>query len=171
MIKKNTIQKEEPEKVDVMGKLLEKIEALEKKSVEDDKKLKLLYEVADKGRVFNYEAKENSKVSKKAMKVKLSVFNGGIITSWRVMKDQLIKHPTTGMTVGEEQEYEIIVLDPDNNLSKVTINGYPRFSDARYNERIEANIVGKSEGFDGKVTYDVELPDGRSIKLEDRFLN
>src|SRR5882724_4590766 len=53
-------------------------------------KLKMLTEVADKGRVFNY---ENAQPQKKAMMVKLSLFNGGLIVGWRTLKDELIKHP------------------------------------------------------------------------------
>ena len=131
-------------------------------------KLKMLYDVADKGRVFNY---ENSKSEKKPLKIRLSVFAGGIIVGWRTLKDELVKHPTTGMTVGENQEYELLVLDLEGNHQKITVSSYPAFSNARYNERVEAEIISKSEGYDGNITYDVVLADGRIIKIDSRFVN
>mgnify|MGYP001586199763 CR=1 FL=1 len=48
-----------------------------------------------------------------------------------------------------------LILDKENNTSKITINGYPQFSNARYNERIEVELTGKKEDFDGKITWDV----------------
>ena len=88
----------------VMENLLAKVEQLEKKDIENQAKLKMLTEVADKGRVFSYES--NIKADKKPFKIKLSVFQNGIIVGWRTVKDELVKHPTTGLTVGEHQEYE-----------------------------------------------------------------
>lgn len=131
-------------------------------------KLKMLYEVADKGRVFNY---ENSTKEKKPFRVKLSKFADGIIVGWRTVKDELVKHPTTGLTVGENQEYELIILDNEGKQKKVTVASYLAFSNARYDTRIDAEIVSKSEGYDGEITFDVKLDDGRVIKLNAKFVN
>ena len=162
-----------PEKVEekeptVIDKLLTKVEELERKDIENQKQLKMLYDVADKGRVFNY---ENQRTEKKPFKIKLSVFAGGIIVGWRTLKDELVKHPTTGLTVGENQEYELIILDSEDKQKKVNVGSYPAFSNARYNERIEAEIVSKSEDYDGKINYTVMLPDGRKISLGAQFIN
>lgn len=151
-----------------MEKLLAKVEELERKDAENEQKLKLLYEVADKGRVFNY---ESNKAEKKPFKIKLSKFQNGIITSWRTVKDELIKHPSTGLVVGESQEYELLILDNEDKIQKISVHGYPAFSNARYNERIEAEVVSKSEEYNGDITYDVKLDDGRVIKLNARFVN
>ena len=80
-------------------------------------------------------------------------------------------HPTTGRTVGENQEYEVLVLDKEGKTNKYTVNGYPQFSEARYAERIEAEVSGKKEDFDGKMTFTLSLPDGRTIDLDSRFVN
>ena len=134
-------------------------------------KLKMLTEVADKGRVYNYENQQQKGKDKKALKVKLSLFAGGIITGWRTIKDVLIKHPTTGLTAGEQQEYEIMVLQPDNSINKVIVNGYPQFSDARYTERIEVDVISKAEDYNGNVTLTVQLPDGRELPIGVLFIN
>ena len=151
-----------------MEKLLAKVEELERKDAENEKKLKMLYDVADKGRVFNY---ENSSVEKKPFKVKLSEFRNGIIVGWRTIKDELVRHPTTGLLIGEAQEYELLLLGTDGETTKTSVNGYPAFSSARYDNRVEAEVQGKKEDYRGNISYDVKLNDGRVISLDARFLN
>jgi len=148
--------------------LQEKIELLEKRDIERQEKVKMLEDVADKGRVFNY---QNRKSTKKPMKVALSVYEESIIIGWRTAKDILIKNPTTGLTVGEEQEIEILLLDKEDKVRKEMVQGYPRFSEIRYMERIEAEVVGKKEDWEGKFSFDLLLPDGRQIELAEQFLN
>jgi hypothetical protein len=131
-------------------------------------RLKLLYEVADKGRVFNY---ENQKAEKKPIKVKLSIYNNKIIIGWRTLRDELVKHPTTGKTVGEKQEYEIMLLDKEGNQITMIVDGYDSFSNARYGERIEAEVISRKEDWQGNTTFNISLPDGRKIELDSRFVN
>lgn len=128
----------------------------------------LIRSTADAGRLMNY---DSSKGEKKPFRVKLSVWNGGLIVGWRTVKDELVKHPTTGRTVGESQQYEILVMDKEGKTTKALVDGYPAFSAARYDERVEAEVVGKKEEWDGKVTLDLSLPDGRTIPLDSRFVN
>lgn len=133
-------------------------------------KLKMLEEVADKGRVLNYETK-NASAGKKPMRAQLSLIGDGILVGWRTMKDELIKHPTSGLVIGETQEFELLVLKPDDTIEKVSLSGYPTFSNARYNQRIEVEIIGKEEDFDGNLKFSVKLPDGRVTKLAAAFIN
>ena|SRR3990167_1355753 len=151
-----------------ISKLLERIEQLEKRDTKSQEKLKMLESVADKGRVFNYESKKSAK---KPMKVKLAVHNGNILIGWRTIKDQLIKHPTTGLTVGEEQQYEILMLNKEGQIVKEMVNSYSAFSDIRYTERAECEVMGKTEDWEGKMTFSVMLPDGRKIDLAQQFVN
>lgn len=131
-------------------------------------KLKMLYEVADKGRVFNYESRV---ADKKPRKIKLSVFGDGIIVGWRTLRDELVKHPTTGLVVGENQEYELQILKNNGDKTTIRVNGYPAFSNARYSQRIEAEIVSQRTDYDGSISFDVALPDGRIIQLGSQFVN
>ena len=152
-----------------MKDLLEKVEALELSEVKNQETIKMLTEVADRGRMLNYQSKKDP--AKKPMKVHLSVYDDRILIGWRTLKDRLITNPTTGLTVGEEQEYEIILLDKESSIHKEIIQGYPRFSDIRYSERVEGDVVGKREDLEGKIDYDVLLPDGREISIDSRFIN
>ena len=147
--------------------LVKKIEELERRDKENQDRLALLYSVADKGKVLNYESK---KEGKKPMKVYLSNFSGGIIVGWRTIKDKLIKNPTTGLTVGEEQQYELLVED-SGEIKKVLVNSYAAFSEARYGDRVECEVVGKKEDFDGKISFDVSLPNGKIITIDSKFVN
>lgn len=167
---KDVVVVSEPKDESVMQTLLAKVEELERKDKENQAQLKMLVEVADKGRVYNYEASK-SKGEKKPFKVKLSVFGGGIIVGWRTSKDELIKHPTTGMIVGEQQEYELLILDAESNIQKVMVSGYPTFSNARYNDRVECEVISKSDDFNGNTTFEVQTPDGRIIKIASAFVN
>lgn len=148
--------------------LMAKIEALEKRDAENQEKMKMLYEVADKGRVFTY---ESQRAEKKPIRIKLSVYNGKIIIGWRTLRDELIKHPTTGLTVGEVQEYELWMLNSDGSEERTRISGYPAFTEARYTQRIECEVIGKREDYQGNIDFDVRLPDGRKIALNARFVN
>jgi len=159
---------EPTEEISDVQALREELETLKKEHTEDQEKLKMLVEVADRGRVLNY---ESQRVGKKPMKVNLSVFQGGFITGWRTLKDVLVKNPTTGLTVGEEQQYEVLVLDKEGNTQTITVNSYPAFTDARYAERVEVEVVGKREDWSGSVTFDLLLPDGRTLPLDSRFVN
>jgi len=153
---------------DALGNLLAKVEELERKDKENQAKLKMLYEVADKNRVVNYESKATEK---KSFKIKMSLFSDGIIVGWRTVRDELVKHPTTGTIVGENQEYELLILDNEGKIKKVNVIGYPAFSNARYNERVECEVVGRKESFEGKVAFDIRIPDGRVIEVPCQFVN
>lgn len=130
---------------------------------------KMLIATADAGRLMNFESSKSG--SKKPMRVHISHYADGIITGWRTIKDELIKHPMTGQAVGEEQQYELLILMPDDSTKKTVINGYPAFSEARYGKRDEVEVVAKSEDWNGEVTFDIALADGRTIKLGARFIN
>ena len=132
--------------------------------------LAMLQDVADKGRVFNYESRKAA-LGKKSKRIKLSVFDGKFVIGWATLKDNLIKSPSTGLVVSEEQQYEVVLLGPDDSISKVKIDSYSRFTDIRYTERVEVDVVSQSEDYDGKITFNVKLPDGREIKLGSQFLN
>ena len=160
-------KKEETPKIDVAA-LVEKIESLEKGRAEDQKKLEMLEAVSDKGRMFNY---RNQRATKKPMKINLATYENKILVGWKTIKDILVKNPTTGLTVGEEQEFELLFLDKDDKVTKEIVRGYPRFSDIRYSDRIDAEIIGKTEDAEGKVTFDIMLPDGREIKMAETFVN
>lgn len=163
-----TEEKPKDETTELLKTMAAEIQSLKAKDEENQKTLKMLYEVADKGRVYNY---ENSQPKKQSSKVKLSVFNGQIMIGWRSVKDEKIFHPQTGKQIGENQEYELLLIDKEGNKSTVTLHGYETFSNARYTERIEAEVVSKKEDWQGNYTFDIKLPDGRVISLDSRFVN
>src|SRR3989304_9498521 len=155
------------EKRDTIITLRKEIEQLKKTDEENKEKIKMLYDVADKGRVFNY---ENKTLNKKPIIIKLALYKDGVIIGWKTIKDELIKHPTTGLTIGEIQEYEVLTLNKNNQIEKFIINGYPAFSNVRYDNRIECEIIGRKEDDKGNIIFDVKY-DGKVIQLDSRFVN
>jgi hypothetical protein len=167
LIEANQPDKESPKEI-TENILLKKIADLEKKDKEKDEQLKMLYAVADKGRLQNY---TNARQSKKPFKVQLSVFDGKIIIGWNLKRDELIKDSRTGSTIGEKQIIEVKLLDKDGSESFVSFDGYITFSNARYDQRIEAEVINRKEDFQGNLVFDVLLPDGRTISLSSQFVN
>lgn len=133
------------------------------------KTIEMLKSVADKGRVYNYESQQ--KTDKKAKRVKLSVYDGGYIIAWEVQRDELVKHPVTGATVGENQAIQVKILMPNGDINKKDFSSYVSFSNARYDSRVECEVIGSAEDYNGKITWTVALPDGRHITLSPNFVN
>lgn len=165
--KENIIQRETGEET-VEQKLLRKVGELERRDAENQKKLKMLYDVADKGRVFNY---ENQNAEKKASRVKLSRYKNKFIVGWRTVRDEILFNPMTGKPSGEAQEYEILLYEPGSATTTDRISGYVNFTNARYDDRIECLVKSKSTSFDGSTTFVVLLPDGSELPLDSKFIN
>lgn len=131
--------------------------------------LKMLTSVADKGRVYNYESQNNTE--KKLKKVKLSKYNGGFVIAWEVQKDELVKHPITGATIGENQQIQVKILMPNGDIIAKDFSSYASFSNARYDERAECTVIGSSEDYNGKILWTLALPDGRNLTIDPRYVN
>ncbi len=131
--------------------------------------LRMLTSVADKGRVYNYESAQ--KTDKKVKRVKLSKHDGGLIIAWETQKDELVKHPITGATVGENQQMQVKVLMPNGDINKKDFNSYVSFSNARYDERVDCEVIGSAEDYNGKITWTLALPDGRNLQIDPRYVN
>lgn len=140
----------------------------EEMQAEIDELRGMLEATADRSRLLKYQTRTRGKAP---TRVRLSEYEGGYIVGWRTIKDKLVKHPTTGRVVGEEQEYELLVLMPDDSVKKINIDGYPALSDARYTNRVEVEVVSRSEDWEGNSTYKVSLPDGREYDLPAQFIN
>ena len=133
------------------------------------KTLEMLKSVADKGRVYNYES--NQKTDKKPKRVKLAKYDGGYIIAWETQKDELVKHPVTGATIGESQQIQVKILMPNGDIVSKDFGSYVSFSNARYDERIEVEVVGTSENYSGQIKWTLALPDGRSLEIDPRYVN
>lgn len=131
--------------------------------------LKSLVEaVSDKGRMLAYQTRQAA--GTKPINIKLSKFAGGYIVAWKNSKDTLVYHPTTGRQVGEEQEYTVKVLKSDGAIEEIVMP-LREFNEVKYADRVTVQVVGKSEDYDGKLTYKVQLPDGRIVDIGSPFVN
>ena len=133
------------------------------------KTLEMLKSVADKGRVYNYESQQDT--GKKPKRVKLSKYEGGYIIGWETQKDELVKHPVTGATVGENQQIQVKILMPNGDTITKDFNSYVAFSNARYDSRDEMTVIRTTEDYNGNIKWTLELPDGRQLQIDPRYVN
>ena len=148
-----------------------KVEVSKKEWEAVQEKLRMLEEVADKGRILNYQTKNAP--TKQPITVKISEYNDKYIVGWRTKKFELGRSPTTGRTIwgGETAEYEVKFVDKEGNETTEVINGYSAFSDARYDKRVDCAVLAKKETNEGKFLYDVALPGGKVITIDLDFVN
>jgi len=138
---------------------------------EMQEKLRMLEEVADKSRLLNYQLKQAP--TKKPITVKISVFQDKYIVGWKTLKFELGRNPATGRAIwgGEQAEYEVDLVDKEGEYTKEVLTGYNAFSDARYEKRIECPVVSKKETASGEMLFEVSLPGGKSVEMQDKFIN
>ena len=136
---------------------------------EFDRLKEFVYGTADKGRAMSFEKKQTPE--KKPFRVNLSRYAGGYITGWKTVNDDKVFNPTTGKQVGEVYTVELAILKPDGITEVATVSGYKKFDDVRYADRVDCEVVGRSEDYDGTTKFKVQLPDNRVIDLDARFVN
>lgn len=149
--------------------LLKRLAELERRDAENQKKLQMLEAVADKGRVFSWESRQNKQGH--GQKVRISVIDGNFLVGWRTVRDELVNDPRTGRTIGELQQYELKLLSSDGTETTREVNGYLNFSNLRYERQVECPILSRSESYDGSTTFRIGLPDGREVSLASNFIN
>ena len=133
--------------------------------------LKMLTEVADKGRILSYQTKNAN--NKKPVTVKVSIYDDKYIIGWKTLKFELGRNPQTGKAIwgGETAEYEVKLMDKEGAESTEILRGYSAFSDAKYDNRIECAILSKKETAEGELLFEVALPNNKTVLLESKFLN
>ena len=131
---------------------------------EIQKKLEMLEYAADKGRIARW---ESNNTGLKEKKVSLHHKEGKIVTSWRVVKDDIIRDPATNVQTGEYQEMEIVFQDG----TKEKIVGYGNFSNFMYSNEMLVNVLAETRESDGTVTFKVGVPSGEQLLINSRFVN
>lgn len=131
-------------------------------------RLERLETAADKGRLASYD----SRFFQRGPNVfTLSVHEGKVITGWRTLKNVSYKDPQTGRLI-EDQQYELIFHDN----TKEKVNGYERFSDIRFSERIKVEEVSRTQDEHG-TTLTVKVIDsdnpfyGKQFAVDIDFVN
>ena len=165
-------QVEEMRKEDTVSLKKNDFDALMKRLDTLENQGKMLTEVADKGRLMDYEMKQTAN-EKKPFKVKLPIYGGGYIVdhqSLTPIESQLIYGQLHSNPIGERQEYKVTILMPDNSLTTHNFATYGQFGSARYEKREEVVVIGRRE-IGGKLSYIVALPDGRETEVPDYAIN
>lgn len=168
---KKTTKKAEPKAEEPKEDKASKLEATVQEQAKQIEQLtQLVRSTADKGRLMNYDQAQDAG-KKPTHKISLSRYDGNIIVGWKVNKDRLVFHPTSGEPVGEEQEIEVVLRTPQGETKKHSFGSYKAFSDARYADRIECNVIGKTTDYAGNTTFTIQLPSGEELQLAEQFVN
>jgi hypothetical protein len=136
---------------DDLKKLIAKVEA-------QDKEIKKLTEVADKGRLAHW----NSQHREDAPKVyRVSVFGGKIVVSWK-MRDNAVWKDAEGKWK-ENQNIELTYSDGEKQL-------VPYIDFGTKTEKAEVKFMSSTQQ-GGKTYLQVETADGQKLMLDSVFIN
>lgn len=129
-----------------------------KKMEENEKEIKMLKEVADKGRLAHWQStheKESPKI------YRLTTHDDKVVLGWKMVTNQVWKDSN-----GEWQEKQEIQLSLDNG-EKVILS-YPEFITKTH--KIEARLVGSSQK--GSITFlELETASGEKYVVDSTFVN
>ena len=138
-------------KRDALDKLLERVDAIEKEN-------KMLKEIADKGRLAQWETNNKGDVAKI---YRMSEYQGKVITSWEMKKNRVWKDEK-GLWK-EQQEIEINTEDGQT----LTL---PYIEFVTNTQKIEASLL--STETKGQKTYlTLDVGGGKKITLDSVFIN
>ena len=158
----------------VLETLIQKVDRMEKENLDKDKQFddlikdnEMLLQVADKARVQRYES-QHADYTKNTANV--SIFNGKIVTGWKMTHDNVGKNPNTKLWT-EKQTVEI-TYEPDKPGDKEPTQemDYSLFDALEKVEGtfIKDTTVTDEDGVHRMITLNVL---GKEIAIDVRFLN
>lgn len=159
----------------VLETLLNKVDRMEKENIDKDKKFadiikdnEMLKATADKARVQRYES-QHADYTKKIARV--SLFDGKIVTGWKMEYDNVGKNPNTKLW-SEKQSVIISYRGANENIEKEKeqVMDYTAFDKL---EKINCQFIRDSvttdeDGVHRMITLDIQ---GKEMDIDVRFLN
>jgi hypothetical protein len=134
------------------------MDALLEKLTKQEEDIKMLKEVADKSRMFNYEAKHADYSLKTA---KISIYNGRPVMAWRTVKDEVYQDSQGRWH--ESQKMEIIT--EDNTRKELDYIDF-----VREVKKVDAIIMSRFVTPEGKAMMRVDYQ-GKQVDLDESFVN
>lgn len=126
-------------------------------------KIEMLTEVADKGRLANWQSKH---LDFKLHKVMVNTLNGVIINGWKTVKNEVGKNPTTGLWFEDQQnEYHFVDESKPQTLRLIDAN--------RLIQKVSAEIVKRTSITDENGQHDILTVDvaGTQYDIDAQFVN
>ena len=156
--------------VEVPRSALEQILARQKEQEQVNKdqaeKIRMLTEVADKGRLARYE--EKNRPGGLLRRATVRTWEGSLVLGWKMTTDEVGLSTVDGRTVLIEKQIVSLYLDTGNKEPEV--REVPLLDFSRNYKTLPGDIVKQSKGEFGE-TYTLRLEDGRNIELDIRFIN
>lgn len=153
---------------DIVRSLKSEVEALKKESEEKEKKnaeeIKMLKEVADKGRMFKYEV-DNAKGGQIIREAKIGMWEDEPIVAWQMISDDV------GFREGRmvvNQRVRIFAMPEGSDKPKPIDLDYLVWAQ---NTRTQiGQVISTSNDSTGNY-WTVEMKDGRKLTLDIKFIN
>ena len=125
-----------------------------------EEKMAMLEEVADKGRLANYQSKQGINKTKI---VKLSTIDNKIITSWKSIKDEVFK--INGVW---REDQQIEVFYSDGTSEKITLSDFTRRT-----VKIKCEVKSSTNSVENNKTVTMLNVDfqGSDITIDVNFVN
>lgn len=163
LLKKNTKKLTEDKTVmvdkDALDKLIKTVES-------QGETIKMLTEVADKGRILHYNSTQGKKQEGTEVKLSTIMHEGKqkVVVAWRTTENEVFQDPLT-MVWKEKQTIEFILEDN-------TIVSLPFLGLADKLTKIKATVVGRTiNDSDGGTTLKVEAENGKTYLIDVQFVN
>ena len=134
-----------------MDEILKKLDAQEQQ-------IKMLTEISDKSRKFNWDQK-NQDFSKEI--VRLSWYKNQMVVAWRTVKDEVFQD---GRGVWHENQIMEIIL-ADNTRLEVNYLDFVKFISKK-----EASVISRYTTPEGKAVMRVDV-DGKQVDIDETFVN
>lgn len=157
--------KEKDEKVTVSKKaldaILDRLEAMEKKDAEKDKKIEMLTNISDKARLAKYEEQSTGKLIRTA---RISFWKNMPVVGWQTVKNEV------GFIEGRLRVNQVVRLFMDNGTKEPVTEEVDYLYWAQNIDGQSGEVVNRSTSDAGEF-WTVELKDGRKITVDIRFIN
>lgn len=139
----------------------ELVNSLIRKNTELENKVAMLINVADKRAINNYFLQNKEKISQT---IRLRTFNGKVVISWKVVKDEVMRDPRT-LAWTENQIMELVYEDGSkeevNMLVFARLFSYENFTKKAVTvDDEERELLTLSSNIDGRI-----------IKVDSVFIN
>lgn len=140
---------------DVLQKVLDKVEKLEKEN-------EIFREVVDKNRLTRVE--ELRSQGKLIKSVKLNMFDGKIIIGWKKVRDDVYLDEKSRL---HEDQVVGLIFEGESTVGKeLDIRSFSRLI-----TKMSAEVIEEGKDKDGNVNFTVQTKDGKTIKIDSKFVN
>ncbi len=148
-------------KKDKLDAILEANETLQKQVTEQAKTIEMLLATADKSRIAKYQERSGSP---RIYEYRVRTFKDQVVTSWRMVRDEMFKDNN-----GHFHENQIVEITTEDGSTYQL----PYLESERLT-KITGSLLGKSTNWEGDrevTTLNLQLPEGKTIKIDQRYVN